>query len=893
MKNLKSTKSRVILSLAFLLVLFGGLIPTLGIFSGGKQSARANTGWQLQELWHSTPVTPPDPNASTRYANDLTYSSGKIYGGFTYICPWGFDGQVCTTTNGFDVMTGATVWQKNIGAYYTAPLVANGKIYSPLGDSGLQVYDATNDQLPELWQGQGSTAAINNGVIYTHVRGFYAQPTDGFYSYDASTGQTKWQQLDATCDYGPKVEVYNNIVYYIGCGTDYHISNNITYWVDARSPTDGSVIWSKNLYSSTIDAPVPGYNSTLISNGSIFVAAPATDGSNTPAVASYSTTDGSSKWNKTLSDTTGTNSPYVAQIIASGSTVYVLVDDGENYGGGTYTDDAYALDGATGNEIWHHSVTQNLTGFYGYPLGTLVNSVLYVNYNSAIYAWDGTTGNQLMMDDSVATSPGNASVSTPLVVGNVMYITRENTAVSPYQYTLYAYNIIGQQPPPTEPSVTLSVSIDDMSCLSTLTFSVQNAKPDQIRVSRDGQFITKLAGSAKTYTDVATGTFAGYAYELYEVAAFKNGKFLALARHYTPIDQSCFNGKTPPDYPKPPIADSQNDLFFIVGGINSTLSANAPINSTDTQTAGNNGYGYDPAWETYDSSPRIASYLMWNGYINSRFIMFSYSNNATTYTNDGMPKAFTCKNTFDNWTSSTFFQQEVLALSKQVQAAVAGRTNVRLHILAHSQGGVLALAYAFALAKNLDGVTPLPAGVTLHDIDLNDSPVGGTRYNSDYLTNILLKLGCLSASKFNDVKQMHALFLTAADKTEYGKSASIVGTFFGLNPTDPNNSNQAVAAFTHQVLGVTIFIPGNDNDYLWKPHDCGGGANFRSTENLINDEANGIESRRFTSTLDVLGCVASESNTLNHLDVLLDPNVQQATLQVVQGVTPGLTPYAG
>src|SRR5437899_1308271 len=41
MKDLKSTKSHVLLSLAFLIVVIG-LIPSQGIFSGGIQSAKAS-----------------------------------------------------------------------------------------------------------------------------------------------------------------------------------------------------------------------------------------------------------------------------------------------------------------------------------------------------------------------------------------------------------------------------------------------------------------------------------------------------------------------------------------------------------------------------------------------------------------------------------------------------------------------------------------------------------------------------------------------------------------------------------------------------------------------------------------------------------------------------------
>src|ERR1700730_2684453 len=66
MKNLKSTKWRLILSLAVLIVLTG-LIPMLGIFSGGRQSAKAAFGISEYTVptFNSSPrgiTTGPDGN---------------------------------------------------------------------------------------------------------------------------------------------------------------------------------------------------------------------------------------------------------------------------------------------------------------------------------------------------------------------------------------------------------------------------------------------------------------------------------------------------------------------------------------------------------------------------------------------------------------------------------------------------------------------------------------------------------------------------------------------------------------------------------------------------------------------------------------------------------------
>src|SRR6266700_4274359 len=111
MKNLKSTKSRVIMSLAVLIVLTG-LIPTLGIFSGGKHPAHASTSWQLQELWH-TNIDTPSGNYPYPGVSDITYYSGKVFQtyGYNSLYYGGRFGQ----TIGFDANTGSKVWQKTAG----------------------------------------------------------------------------------------------------------------------------------------------------------------------------------------------------------------------------------------------------------------------------------------------------------------------------------------------------------------------------------------------------------------------------------------------------------------------------------------------------------------------------------------------------------------------------------------------------------------------------------------------------------------------------------------------------------------------------------------------------------------------------------------------------------
>jgi len=464
------SKSKLVLTLITMILLAGAiLMPLSGHIipsHATSTSSQASSGWQLQELWHTDVETPSQlgligPNCDGLGGlSDMTYASGTIYETFLYhgICT----AQPPNETNGFDAVTGVPVWNQNqliggSGSGWQAPLVSNGTMVVPnayawTGSAWLEAFDATNDQTPQLWTGVGTDVAVDNGVVYAQDAGpINSGPAGSIYSYDLSSGNVKWQNSDNVCGGYPKIEISNGVVYYIGCS-----DADGTYSIQARSVTDGSLLWSKAINGPTLPLGLPGlspsFNSTLVSNGSIFVTSATTDGSNNPTLSSYSNADGTNNWAKPLSDTptttcTSTVCSFIGQIIASGSVLYVLEDIAYNHD--THylpSADIYALDSASGNELWHKSISINgylynggNTAFHG----TLVDGVLYFNFSTAIYAFDAATGKQMMMDDTVATGNGKNPISTPLIVGDVMYMTGTNSSG---QYTIYAYKIMRQQP---------------------------------------------------------------------------------------------------------------------------------------------------------------------------------------------------------------------------------------------------------------------------------------------------------------------------------------------------------------------------------------------------------------------------------------------------------------
>ncbi len=456
----KSSKSPVIIQKLLLQL----IIILLLLFIAPK--VHASSGWQMQELWH-TPVQSPSQlgliggNCDGEFnASDLTYSSNNIYGTFMYrgIC----SNQPPNLTYGFNSTTGNATWRQNEDLGWQAPLVADGIAVIQYaskwtGSVHLYGYNAINDQIPVLWDALGREATIdNNGNVFTQLgNNINSGPAGSIASYNLQSGQVNWQ-YDNACntDNNPKIEVYNGVVYYIGCS-----NNDGTYAIQARDTTNGNLIWSNKIDSSFstygILGLVPSSNSTLISNGSIYTVTSNTDGTNNPTISSFKTSDGTKNWSESLSDTpsSGCACTFIGQIIAAPTIVYVLEDINYNQSSSTLpTVDIYALDASTGNEHWHKSINVNInvanlpnTGNSNYH-GTLVNGVLYFNFGSTIYAFDAASGNQLMMDDTIAVNSNRQPISTPLVVGNNLYMSGKGENG---QFTLFAYKILNNAPTPT------------------------------------------------------------------------------------------------------------------------------------------------------------------------------------------------------------------------------------------------------------------------------------------------------------------------------------------------------------------------------------------------------------------------------------------------------------
>jgi hypothetical protein len=146
-----------------------------------------------------------------------------------------------TTTNGGSTITDMAV--DSTGIYLAGFLNQNETSSNP---DYIQKYDL-NGSL--LWQKTISITGIaaDNGYMQVFLQGGYLYcigPYTNSYMYveerDPSTGNLIWSTKDASLEYGGPAIVNNNGVYTMGL----KLNNNNNYYLERKSLTDGSLIWS-------------------------------------------------------------------------------------------------------------------------------------------------------------------------------------------------------------------------------------------------------------------------------------------------------------------------------------------------------------------------------------------------------------------------------------------------------------------------------------------------------------------------------------------------------------------------------------------------------------------------------------------------------------------------
>lgn len=224
-----------------------------------------------------------------------------------------------------NAVTGLPRWSFMTGRNISSsPKIANGKVYFGSSDGKFYALQANTGQL--VWSYQTgaminqSGASLVNGILYFGSR-------DGYlYSLDASTGNLKWRFGNGNVSFEQSSPtVYNGAVY---IGGWYNVPGfNVKGSVYAVNATTGNPIWEK--------LPNTGFSSSpFVANNRLYITG------DDLKISVLDITTGNTLWQKTIL-------PNSSSPVEANGIVYV---------GGSGTGFIYALNAATGNEVWKFPV---------------------------------------------------------------------------------------------------------------------------------------------------------------------------------------------------------------------------------------------------------------------------------------------------------------------------------------------------------------------------------------------------------------------------------------------------------------------------------------------------------------------------------------------------------
>jgi len=225
-----------------------------------------------------------------------------------------------------DAITGLPRWSYTTGGNISSsPKIANGKVYFGSSDGKFYALQALTGQL--LWSYQTgaminqSGASLVNGILYFGSR-------DGYlYSLDANSGNLKWRFGNGIVSFEQSSPTVHNGVVYIGGW--YNVPGfNIKGSVYAVNAATGTLIWEK--------LPNTGFSSSpFVANNRLFITG------DDLKISALDIPTGNTLWQKTILP--NSSSPVEA--------------NGMLYVGGSGTRFIYALNAATGNEVWKFPIS--------------------------------------------------------------------------------------------------------------------------------------------------------------------------------------------------------------------------------------------------------------------------------------------------------------------------------------------------------------------------------------------------------------------------------------------------------------------------------------------------------------------------------------------------------
>ncbi|NLA37785.1 MAG: PQQ-binding-like beta-propeller repeat protein, partial [Methanomicrobiales archaeon] len=293
--------------------------------------------------------------------------------------------------------TNATLWVAETGEFAEgSPAVHNGKVFVPTwpdmnfadaNPMGLVCYDATTGA--ELWTNELGGAGIGSvsGVAIENGR-VYLGGTDGcLYCVDEETGETLWEsdRIDETAWFGLTSSplVYDGVIYTLSASDGVLHAFNL----------DGTVAWIFETGNGVLS-----FTSPSACDGKIYCAG------NRSQIFCIDPSTQSAVWTF-----------YQGGSVKSSP---VIGEDGIVYF--TTSSRLYALDGATGTELWNSFVT----GTAATP--ALAGGRIYAGAYNGLHCLDMSTG------DEIWHFPASEMNVAPVVAGSLVYAATNEAAGTLY-----------------------------------------------------------------------------------------------------------------------------------------------------------------------------------------------------------------------------------------------------------------------------------------------------------------------------------------------------------------------------------------------------------------------------------------------------------------------------
>ncbi|MFA4945944.1 MAG: PQQ-binding-like beta-propeller repeat protein [Candidatus Micrarchaeia archaeon] len=298
-----------------------------------------------------------------------------------------------------------TKWTYLAGEYITSsPAVVNGIVYFGSGDGNVYALKARTGK--KIWsyltgnQISFSSPAVKNGIVYIGS-------VDGnVYALNANNGRKIWSYYTAAMVLSSPA-VSEGIIYSASAAND---SEHYSY-VYALNASTGNLVWK---YAT--NGPIQT-SSPAVAEGTVYIGSQDSNGTGGDKFYALNAYTGKRVWSCDIGAVD--SSPAVAN-----GMVYVASHDWN----------VYALNSSTGEKIWRFNTYSGGMGYGGISSPAIADGKVYIGeWGGNFYALNASNG-ELIWNYSTSES----IISSPAVVGGVVYFGTQTTITNPVSRNIYA-----------------------------------------------------------------------------------------------------------------------------------------------------------------------------------------------------------------------------------------------------------------------------------------------------------------------------------------------------------------------------------------------------------------------------------------------------------------------